>query len=85
MNPRTAQEAGIEDGGWAWDQRLGRAALHAALQRCGGAGHGLDLERDRQGFRRRQLAPAADESRKGFLLNHLITEELPLPVDTSAT
>jgi anaerobic selenocysteine-containing dehydrogenase len=23
------------------------------------------------------LAPAADESRKGFLLNHLITEELP--------
>ena len=24
-----------------------------------------------------QLAPGADESRKGFLLNHLITEELP--------
>ena len=26
-----------------------------------------------------KLAPGADESRKGFLLNHLITEELPLP------
>jgi hypothetical protein len=26
-----------------------------------------------------QLAPGADESRKGFLLNHLIAEELPLP------
>ena len=24
-----------------------------------------------------QLAPGADESRKGFLLNHLISEELP--------
>ena len=24
-----------------------------------------------------QLAPGADEARKGFLLNHLITEELP--------
>jgi hypothetical protein len=24
------------------------------------------------------LAPGADESRKGFLLNHLISEELPL-------
>jgi hypothetical protein len=27
-----------------------------------------------------QLAPGADESRKGFLLNHLITEELPFPL-----
>jgi hypothetical protein len=26
-----------------------------------------------------QLAPGADESRKGFLLNHLISEELPHP------
>ena len=25
----------------------------------------------------RQLAPGADEARKGFLLNHLISEELP--------
>jgi hypothetical protein len=24
-----------------------------------------------------QLAPGADEARKGFLLNHLITDELP--------
>ena len=36
-----------------------------------------------------QLAPGADESRKGFLLNHLITDELPLPTaprrDASAT
>ena len=27
-----------------------------------------------------QLAPGADEARKGFLLNHLITEELPFPI-----
>jgi anaerobic selenocysteine-containing dehydrogenase len=78
VNPRTAQEAGMSRRRLGLgDQRLGRAALHAALQRCGGAGHGLDLERDRQGPGAWHLAPAADESRKGFLLNHLITEELP--------
>jgi hypothetical protein len=27
-----------------------------------------------------QLAPGADEARKGFLLNHLISEELPFPI-----
>jgi len=31
-----------------------------------------------------QLAPGADEARKGFLLNHLITEELPFPIGTGA-
>lgn len=31
-----------------------------------------------------QLAPGADEARKGFLLNHLISEELPLLDPTGA-
>ena len=32
-----------------------------------------------------QLAPGADEARKGFLLNHLITEELPFPIGKSGS
>ncbi len=79
VNPLTAQAAGIADGGWCWvESQWGQRALHAALQRGRRAGHGLDLERDRQG--RRRLAARARRRRgaKGFLLNHLITEELPL-------
>ena len=30
------------------------------------------------------MSPEANESRKGFLLNHLITEELPLPGGATA-
>jgi hypothetical protein len=30
------------------------------------------------------LAPGSDEARKGFLLNHLISEELPLPQGAGA-
>ena len=40
---------------------VGQGALHAALQRGGGAGHGVDLERDRQG--RRRLAAGARRRR----------------------
>ena len=32
-----------------------------------------------------QLAPGADEARKGFLLNHLISEELPFKGPQGAT
>ena len=52
VNPRTAQEAGIADGGWAWVTSAwgGCAACCATAMRW--SRHGLDLERDRQGFRR---------------------------------
>ena len=58
--------------------RPGQGALHVPLLRGGGARHRLDLERHRQGGRAPGAwPPDADESRKGFLLNHLISEELP--------
>ncbi len=79
VNPVTARAAGIEDGGWCWvESQWGklRCMLRTseavepgtvwtwnAIGKAGGAWH---------------LAPGADESRKGFLLNHLISEELPL-------
>jgi anaerobic selenocysteine-containing dehydrogenase len=78
VNPRTAQAAGIADGGWLWVEspwgKVRGMCRHSeavepgtvwtwnAIGKAGGAWH---------------LAPDANESRKGFLLNHLITEELP--------
>ena len=78
VNPRTAQAAGIADGGWLWVEspwgkvrgmcryteavEPGTVWTWNAIGKASGAWH---------------LAPDANESRKGFLLNHLITEELP--------
>ena len=79
VNPLTAQKAGVADGGWAWvESRWGKVRCMLryseavepvtvwtwnAIGKASGAW---------------QLAPGADESRKGFLLNHLIVEELPM-------
>jgi len=78
VNPLTARAAGIEDGGWCWVEspwgkvrcllryseavEPGTVWTWNAIGKADGAWH---------------LAPGADEARKGFLLNHLITEELP--------
>ena len=78
VNPRTAQAEGIADGAWMWvESTWGKVrcmALYSesvepgtvwtwnAIGKAAGAWH-LDAQ--------------ANESRKGFLLNHLISEELP--------
>ena len=71
--------AGIADGGWCWVEiAVGQGALHgcATARRSSPArcGPGTRSARPPGAW---QLAPDADEARKGFLLNHLITEELP--------
>ena len=80
VNPKTAQAQGIADGDWIWvESAWGKVRCIVPLQRGGGAGHGLDLECDRQGQGR--LGPCRTtptSPRKGFLLNHLISEELPV-------
>ena len=79
INPITAKNAGIEDGGWLWVESqwgkvrcMGRTSEAVepgtvwtwnAIGKSDGAWH---------------LQSGADEARKGFLLNHLISEELPL-------
>ena len=56
----------------------GKVRCMARYSRGGRAGHGVDLERDRQGSRARGACrPTRTRRRKGFLLNHLITDELP--------
>ncbi len=78
VNPGTASRAGVEDGGWMWVESMwgkvrcmcryseavepGTVWTWNAIGKAAGAWH---------------LSPDADESQKGFLLNHLITEELP--------
>ncbi|MGN6390275.1 MAG: molybdopterin oxidoreductase family protein, partial [Burkholderiaceae bacterium] len=82
VNPRVAQAAGIEDGGWMWVESMwgkvrcmcryseavepGTVWTWNAIGKASGAWH---------------LAPGANESQKGFLLNHLISEELPPQAD----
>ena len=79
VNPLTAQAAGIADGGWCWVEsqwgkvrcmiRYSEAVEHGTVWTWNAIGKADGAW---------QLAPGADEARKGFLLNHLISEELPL-------
>jgi anaerobic selenocysteine-containing dehydrogenase len=78
VNTATAREAGIEDGGWMWVESMhgkvrclcrysesvepGTVWTWNAIGKSSGA-WGLDGE--------------ANEARQGFLLNHLINDELP--------
>ncbi|HHO69782.1 MAG TPA: formate dehydrogenase, partial [Gammaproteobacteria bacterium] len=78
VNPRTAGAAGIEDGGWMWVESMhgkvrclcryseavepGTVWTWNAIGKAPGA-WGLD--------------PDANEATQGFLLNHVISEELP--------
>ena len=78
VNPATARAAGVADDGWLWiESPWGKVRCMAryseavepgtvwtwnAIGKVSGAWH---------------LAPDANESRKGFILNHLIAEELP--------
>ena len=78
VNSKTASDAGIEDGGWMWVESMhgkvrclcryseatepGTVWTWNAIGKASGA-WGLDKK--------------ANESQQGFLLNHLISEELP--------
>jgi len=78
VNPQTAGAEGIGDGGWMWVEspwgkvrcmcryseavEPGTVWTWNAIGKAAGAWH---------------LTPDANESQRGFLLNHLISEELP--------
>ena len=78
VNPLMARDQGIEDGDWIWVESMwgkvrcmcryseavepGTVWTWNAIGKAAGAWH---------------LGPGANESKKGFLLNHLISEELP--------
>jgi len=78
VNPLTARAAGIADGGWCWvESRWGRVRCMLRYSEAVEPGTVWTWNAIGKGEGAWQLAPGADEARKGFLLNHLISDELP--------
>jgi anaerobic selenocysteine-containing dehydrogenase len=79
VNPLTAKAAGILDGGWAWvESQWGQVRCMIRYSEAVEPGTVWTWNAIGKADGAWQLAPGADEARKGFLLNHLISEELPL-------
>jgi anaerobic selenocysteine-containing dehydrogenase len=79
VNPLTAMRAGIADGGWCWvESQWGRVRCMVRYSEAVEPGTVWTWNAIGKADGAWQLAPGADEARKGFLLNHLISEELPL-------
>jgi anaerobic selenocysteine-containing dehydrogenase len=78
VNPRTAQQAGIADGGWCWaESAWGRVRCLLRYSEAVEPGTVWTWNAIGKADGAWQLAPGADEARKGFLLNHLIADTLP--------
>jgi sulfite dehydrogenase (quinone) subunit SoeA len=78
VNPGTAQAAGVADGGWMWvESQWGSVRCMARYSEAVDPGTVWTWNAIGKGKSAWQLDAAADESRKGFLLNHLISEDLP--------
>jgi sulfite dehydrogenase (quinone) subunit SoeA len=86
VNPLTALAVGIQDGGWAWvESQWGKVRCMVRHSEAVEPGTVWTWNAIGKADGAWQLAPGSDEARKGFLLNHLITEELPFPVKSGAT
>ena len=78
VNPLTARAAGIADGGWCWvESQWGKVRCMIRTSEAVEPGTVWTWNAIGKADGAWQLAPGADEARKGFLLNHLISEELP--------
>jgi anaerobic selenocysteine-containing dehydrogenase len=78
VNPVTSLAAGIADGGWCWvESRWGMVRCMVRHSEAVEPGTVWTWNAIGKASGAWQLDPGADESRKGFLLNHLISEELP--------
>ncbi len=78
VNSLTAAGAGILDGGWCWaESQWGKVRCMVRYSEAVEPGTVWTWNAIGKANEAWSLAPNADESRKGFLLNHLITEELP--------
>ena len=78
VNPVTARAAGVSDGSWAWvESRWGKVRCLLRYSEAVEPGTVWTWNAIGKASGAWHLAPGADESRKGFLLNHLISEELP--------
>ena len=84
VNARTAAASGIADGAWLWVEspwgRVRCMARHSEAVEPGTVWTWNAIGKQPGAW---ALAPQANEARKGFLLNHLITEELPERISNS--
>jgi anaerobic selenocysteine-containing dehydrogenase len=78
IHPRTARENGIEDGAWLWvESQWGRVRCRGRFSEALEPGTVWTWNAIGKQSGAWALAPGAEESQRGFLLNHLITDTLP--------
>jgi anaerobic selenocysteine-containing dehydrogenase len=77
VNPRTARAAGIDDGAWMWiESQWGKVRCLCRYTEAVEAGTVWTWNAIGKASGAWNLSADADESQKGFLLNHLISQEL---------
>jgi anaerobic selenocysteine-containing dehydrogenase len=82
VNPKTAQTQGIGDGDWVWVESMwGRVRCLCRYSEATEPGTVWTWNAIGKQSGAWNLAPDANEARKGFLLNHVISEELPASAD----
>jgi anaerobic selenocysteine-containing dehydrogenase len=80
VNPALARVQGIEDGGWIWVESMwGKVRCMARYSEAVEPGTVWTWNAIGKAAGAWNLAPGANEAELGFLLNHLISEELPHP------
>ena len=78
VNAQTAQTAGIEDGAWMWvESQWGKVRCLCRYSQAVEPGTVWTWNAVGKASGAWGLTPQANESQQGFLLNHLISEELP--------
>jgi len=78
LNPRLGRAQGIADGDWVWvESQWGRVRAQCRYSEAVEPGTVWTWNAIGKAAGAWNLSPRANESRRGFLLNHLISEELP--------
>ncbi|QGZ65102.1 molybdopterin oxidoreductase family protein [Paraburkholderia acidisoli] len=78
MNPRTARAEGIADGGWIYlESQWGKVRCMARHSEAVEPGTVWTWNAIGKSAGAWNLGPDANESQRGFLLNHLIADEIP--------
>jgi anaerobic selenocysteine-containing dehydrogenase len=82
VNPRTAQAQGIADGDWIWVESMwGKVRCLCRYSEATEPGTVWTWNAIGKQSGAWNLDPQANEAKKGFLLNHVISEELPASAD----
>jgi anaerobic selenocysteine-containing dehydrogenase len=86
VNPRTAVAQGIGDGDWIWVESMwGKVRCQCAFSEAVEPGTVWTWNAIGKAKGAWALTGDANESERGFLLNHLISEELPAGADGAKT